>query len=154
MMIKSSKMLFCVMTMGVLWNGGYGAVAKADGPSIEELRQQLADAKAKLVIAQTQVRELTQDVHEARRTVVRLEHLWKLTGDPNVAYQLRRAVYRLEQVEEQLVIAQKKVDLIMRVIKHILAMIKAFGPSLSPFAGPSISPQAPFPSVIPKPYRD
>lgn len=149
MMIKSSKMLFCVMAMGVLWNGGYGTVAKAGGPSIEELRQQLADAKAKLVIAQTQVRELTQDVKVARRTVVHLEHLWKLTGDPNIAYQLRRAVYRLEQVEEQLAVAQEKVYLIMREIRRILAMINAIGPSLAPFAAPSISHQGPFPSVVP-----
>lgn len=154
MMIKSSKMLFCVMAMGVLWNGGYGTVAKAGGPSIEELWQQLADAKAKLVIAQTQVQELTQDVAVARRIVAHFERLWKLTGDPNVAYQLHRAVYQLEQVEEQLAVAQKKVYSIMRVIKRILAMINAIGPSFSPFAGPTVSPQAPFPSVAPTPYRD
>ena len=105
-MIKSSKMLFCVMTTGVLWNGGYGAVAKAEGPSIEELRQQLADAKAKLVIAQTQVRELTQDVGEARQTVAHLQYRWEMTGSPKIAHLLRRAVYRLDQVEEQLAVAQ------------------------------------------------
>ena len=149
MMIKSSKMLFCVMAMGVLWNGGYGAVAKAGGPSIEDVWQQLADAKAKLVIAQTQVRGLTQDVGEARQTVVRLQHLWEMTGSPKIAHLLRRAVYRLNQVVEQLAIAQKKVDLIMREIRRILAMINAIGPSFSPFAGPSVSPQAPFPSVTP-----